>query len=355
MRVTPPLRRYRRNNPIGTRDSTGLDGEPPTFDRNDPQNYANFNDYRAGAASPYSTEYLQKRWDETHPSGGQADTPAQAAPPPPSEQPQTSDADAGAPSAASDAGAEEEYGSIGWVYLAYFLTQGFTGVLDVAHAEANTRPDAGVYETELPPGGLDWSGGAEGGLLSDPAMRTMAGMTMDVLVGEAIGEALSHVPVPRFARGLRGVGASPKGAGPWVEHPSVTELREGTVLEQCANGACLSASGEIVSGGATTEKELLGRIGLNSDEKSLAEELSQVPGLGEWQGGRFPDEATAVSLAKRGPAVATVQAPRLQAHAVVIEPLPDGRFLVKDPGFGGSYVVGEDWVREFVVGGVWRK
>jgi hypothetical protein len=66
---------------------------------------------------------------------------------------------------------------------------GTTGVLDYLHAEANTRPDAGVEPTELPPGGTDWSAGGEGGLLSDPAMRQFTGTVVDMMLSEALGEA----------------------------------------------------------------------------------------------------------------------------------------------------------------------
>jgi RHS repeat-associated protein len=72
-----------------------------------------------------------------------------------------------------------------------FLSGGTTGVLDYLHAEANTRPDAGVEETELPPGGTDWSAGGEGGLLSDPAMRQVTGAAVDTMVFAALDEALA--------------------------------------------------------------------------------------------------------------------------------------------------------------------
>jgi RHS repeat-associated protein len=69
---------------------------------------------------------------------------------------------------------------------AAFVEGGTTGVLDYLHAEANTRPDAGVEPQELPPGGTDYSGGAEGGLLSDPAMRMLTGVAVDIMASEAL-------------------------------------------------------------------------------------------------------------------------------------------------------------------------
>ncbi|WP_437606629.1 RHS repeat-associated core domain-containing protein [Sorangium sp. So ce834] len=87
------------------------------------------------------------------------------------------------------------------------LVGGTTGVLDFLHAEANSRPDAGVEPQELPPGGTDWSGGAEGGLLSDPAMRTLTGLTSDVMIAEAVmagGAALSAVLRSEKIAGMAG-------------------------------------------------------------------------------------------------------------------------------------------------------
>jgi len=72
-----------------------------------------------------------------------------------------------------------------------FLGGGTTEVLDYLHAEANTRPDAGGAPTELPPGGTDWSAGGEGGMLSDPAMRTAVGVATDMMAQGALDEAFS--------------------------------------------------------------------------------------------------------------------------------------------------------------------
>jgi filamentous hemagglutinin len=66
----------------------------------------------------------------------------------------------------------------------------FGTVLDFAYAEANSRPDAGVEPTELPPGGLDWSAGAEGGMLADPAMRAMTGLAVDTMALTVLGEGV---------------------------------------------------------------------------------------------------------------------------------------------------------------------
>jgi hypothetical protein len=58
----------------------------------------------------------------------------------------------------------------------------FGTALDFAYAEANSRPDAGVDPPELPPGGLDYGAGVEGGLLADPVMRAATGVAVDAMV-----------------------------------------------------------------------------------------------------------------------------------------------------------------------------
>ena len=92
---------------------------------------------------------------------------------------------------------------------ASFMAGGSTGVLDYLHAEANTRPDAGAAPTEALPGGLDESAGREGGMLSDPAMRTFVGVATDIVLFEAVDEALGggkKISIPGLAE------AKPSGA-----------------------------------------------------------------------------------------------------------------------------------------------
>ena len=78
-----------------------------------------------------------------------------------------------------------------------FVGGGSAGVLDFLAAEANSRPDAGVDPPELPPGGLDYGAGVEGGLLADPAMRTATGIAIDVMVGAVVGQGISAGIAPR--------------------------------------------------------------------------------------------------------------------------------------------------------------
>jgi hypothetical protein len=86
----------------------------------------------------------------------------------------------------------------------------FGSVLDVLHADANSRPDAGALPDELPPGGLDWSAGAEGGMLEDPTMRAMTEMALGTMVGVVVGKGiLAGLPARALAPIIpRSVGAA---------------------------------------------------------------------------------------------------------------------------------------------------
>jgi RHS repeat-associated protein len=70
-------------------------------------------------------------------------------------------------------------------------------VVQDAYDEANSRPDAGAEPTELPPGGLDYSAGAEGGMLADPAMLELAKFTADALVPGPLDLAVAIAGRPR--------------------------------------------------------------------------------------------------------------------------------------------------------------
>ena len=74
---------YGRNNPITYVDPGGFDSERPpqgTPGRDDPLNYSTFEEYRTGAASPWSTEYLQEKWNEAHPAQAESSSDDQAEP-----------------------------------------------------------------------------------------------------------------------------------------------------------------------------------------------------------------------------------------------------------------------------------
>jgi hypothetical protein len=78
-----------------------------------------------------------------------------------------------------------------------FMSGGSAGVLDFFASEANSRPDAGAPPAELPIAGPPDSPDAEweGGMLADPAMRTMTGMAIDATILTVIVEGgLASVP-----------------------------------------------------------------------------------------------------------------------------------------------------------------
>jgi hypothetical protein len=148
------------------------------------------------------------------------------------------------------------------------------------------------------------------------------------------------------------VGAFLDGAGPWVAE--ATNITEGGVIEQSAAGSCVSACGEILTDGAMSEAQLLGELGEWSNPGALADALNAQAGSGAWQAGYFASGADAVTVAEQGEMAATLQAPGLPAHMVVIEPGVEGTFVVSDPGIGGTYEVTAEWIEKYVSGGVWR-
>ena len=90
-------------------------------------------------------------------------------------------------------------------YVAVFLGGGSGGILDLLHAEADSRPaDAGVETTELPTGGLpdspEWEGpGWESGFWADPIARSVSGMVIDYVITELICELAARVGLPASA------------------------------------------------------------------------------------------------------------------------------------------------------------
>lgn len=108
------------------------------------------------------------------------------------------------------------------------------------------------------------------------------------------------------------------------------------------------------TGGAVTERQLLKRLGEWSNPERLAEELNRIQGTDTWIGGYFRTEEHALSTAKSGPMGAILQVPYAKGHSVMIEPLRQGVFLVRDPIPGATYEVTEAWVKKYVAGGVYR-
>jgi hypothetical protein len=153
-----------------------------------------------------------------------------------------------------------------------------------------------------------------------------------------------------FAR----AGARFEGAGPWVAEASTKPIKDATVVAQTLPGSCVSACGEMLSKGAMSEAQFLAKLGEWSNPAALAQELNKLHGPGTWEGAIL-DESSAVAMSRQGQTFgARLQVPRAPGHMVVIEPLKDGKFLVRDPAIAGTYKVDPGWIRKFVSGGVWR-
>jgi len=141
-------------------------------------------------------------------------------------------------------------------------------------------------------------------------------------------------------------------SGPWVHEAG--DVEPGGAVAQTRPGSCVSACGEMLTGGSATEAQFLEELGEDSNPRALAADLNRRAGGTEWRGGYFPDGATAVAAAERGPIGAVLQAPGGGAHMVVIEPAGEGQFVVRDPIPGVTYRVTAAWIEKFVSGGVFR-
>lgn len=142
-------------------------------------------------------------------------------------------------------------------------------------------------------------------------------------------------------------------SGPWVDQAS--NIRLGGTVSQSCEGSCVSAVGEILTGGAVKEERLLSSLGEWSNPQALARELNVVEGGERWVGG-YLTEADAVRVASNGQMGATVMSPGAKSmHMVALEPTGPGRYAVQDPLPGMCYEVDEAWVRQYVAGGVWQK
>jgi RHS repeat-associated protein len=142
-------------------------------------------------------------------------------------------------------------------------------------------------------------------------------------------------------------------SGPWVDQ--ATNIRLGGTVSQSCPGSCVSAVGEILTGGAIKEERLLSSLGEWSNPQRLAAELNAVEGGERWVGG-YLSEADTVRVANRGQMGGVLMAPGAKSmHMVAIEPVGPGRFAVQDPLPGMCYAVDESWVRTYVGGGVWQK
>jgi hypothetical protein len=141
--------------------------------------------------------------------------------------------------------------------------------------------------------------------------------------------------------------------GPWGE--GVTNVKPGATFIQCGDGSCVSATGQILTGGKVTESQLIGQLGEWADVSKLPGTLSEMlPGT-KWEGHYFGSGDEALAIAQKGQFGAVLQAPTYGAHMVTIEPLKSGKFLVTDTGVGATYIVTSEWIKKYVSAGVWKK
>jgi hypothetical protein len=141
--------------------------------------------------------------------------------------------------------------------------------------------------------------------------------------------------------------------GPWEDE--VAGLRKGDVFVQCADGSCVSVTGQVMTNGAVTERQLLERLGEWSNPEALARELNRLSPESRFTGGYFATAEDALTIAERGRFGAVLQARGAPGHMVTIEPIGRGSsFHVFDTGIGASYKVKPRWIEKYVSGGVWE-
>ncbi len=127
--------------------------------------------------------------------------------------------------------------------------------------------------------------------------------------------------------------AGSKGKPPW----NVFKLRKSAdVVQQVHDQSCVSAVGEMLSGGKIKQSSLIEKLGTEKvDARRLAPELG-----GEWEGhyvGVLSD-AQVRDICKFGPFGATLKAFGADAHMVVVDGLSkQGRLLIRDPAHGHRY------------------
>jgi len=203
------------------------------------------------------------------------------------------------------------------------------------------------------------------GLGSGLAAKWAKGIKLATTAGSAAdeaGESIARVAgagggsIDDMARGADDVArAAAEESGPWMRGVKGVEYG-GEVVAQSRELSCTSAAGEMLTGGAVKEAQILSVIGEDQPVTRLIGVLNDMSGGPNYAGQFFDNGAQALEAARGGPMAAQLQVPFTKAHTVFIEPLSDGRFLVRDPGTtaGAVYKVGEAWIKQYVAGGVWR-
>ena len=156
--------------------------------------------------------------------------------------------------------------------------------------------------------------------------------------------------------GKKKAGPLPPGreSGPWVKEAK--NLKLGGAVAQSTPGSCVSAVGEMLTGGKITEAQLLAKLGEWSDPASLARELNAMTGGQAWRGAMIGNP---LAVAHRGGSFGAALQPPYNmgvqpGHMVFVEPLDAGTYLVRDPLPGVTYEVDDAWLDKWMVGAVWK-
>ncbi len=146
-------------------------------------------------------------------------------------------------------------------------------------------------------------------------------------------------------------------SGPWTATASNRHAAtpEDGVTVQVTDVSCVAAAGDMLTHGEPSQSDLLNAFGdpdgiTTHSVSELVIELRPA-----YDGGWFSSEEEAVKAARRGPLAANLQAPGGGGHMIYIEPVSEGKFLVRDPwGQGSVYTVDENWVAQYLSAGVWK-
>lgn len=173
------------------------------------------------------------------------------------------------------------------------------------------------------------------GAATDAAAQGLEGVTegKPFSLGEMLASGLLAAGGHALGEGVIRIGGAPAGGG-GGRFPVLNEVPGGAV-RQTTNLSCVSACGEMLTGGAISQEHLLSVLGENSNAEALARALG--PG---WQGGGVDmekPEAFDALVARGKPWAARVPGQRGH-HMVVVDGLnDDGNVMIRDPWHGSSY------------------
>jgi hypothetical protein len=195
-----------------------------------------------------------------------------------------------------------------------------------------------------------------GGIWVDLFLAEASGLIVkDAIKANALTEEAVEHSIPSF-RKYAGAG------GDWKV---INERFASDVVMQTNADSCVAASGEMLSNGRLSQKELFAALKLEYDPRPGRNILLLADHLGpEWQSGRYGNEALDVIL-RRGSFAAELKdwtipgKPGINdlGHTVVVDGLDDaGLIRVRDPQHGTRYeMMREEFLRAWTGGAVWRR